>query len=224
VGPLKVVIAEDSVLFREGLAALLDRYGHTVLAQTGTAPELFSRVTNAQEQQPDLVITDVRMPPHHGNDGLTTALKIRHSCPQIPIVVLSQYIADAYARQWLHVQPGAVRPAGIGYLLKERVGDVMEFMHAIETVAAGGIVVDPDVIHSLLGPGRARRNAQLTPREEETLALMARGLTNAEIAENMNLTVAGVAKHVSNVFSSLHLGPETGNRRVLAVLDYLGRN
>lgn len=220
---MKIIVADDSVLFREGLSSLLTHFGHNVIDQAPDAPSLSSRVSNRLKPAPDLVITDIRMPPHRGNDGLNAALHIREQQPHIPIIVLSQYVADAYALQWITASSKHQRPAGLGYLLKERVGDVSDFMHALNAVAAGGVVIDPDVVQSILKPGKSNRLQLLTPREEEVLAHMARGLTNAEIANAMYLSTAGVAKHISGIFTNLNLDAETGNRRVLAVLEYVAQ-
>lgn len=221
---MKIIVADDSVLFREGLSALLTQFGHEVIEQTPDAPSLSKRVSSRQEPAPDLVITDIRMPPHRGNDGLNAALRIREQQPHIPIIVLSQYVADAYALQWITASGKQQRPAGVGYLLKERIGEVSDFMHAVHAVAAGGVVIDPEVVQSILKPGKSNRLQLLTPREEEVLSHMARGLTNAEIASEMYLSAAGVAKHISGIFTSLNLDQETGNRRVLAVLEYVAQS
>lgn len=216
---MRIAIAEDAALFREGLALVLEKFGHTVSVQVDTAPALLAAVRDRDDI--DLVLTDVRMPPHEGNDGLLAAIQIRSTHPTLPIVIMSQYVADAYAVQWLHASNDTAQAAGLGYLLKERVGDVTAFLRSIDVVAAGGIVMDPDVVRRLVQRAPVSEIEQLSPRERETLGLMARGMSNVEIAEDMSLTVAGVTKHVGRIFMKLGLEPETGNRRVRAVLTYL---
>ena len=215
---MRLLLAEDSALLREALTALLERLGHTIVATAETAPELltaFRRLTDAGAP-PDLVLTDVRMPPGNSDDGLLAALDIRAAHPGQPVMVLSQYIADTYARELLTVPGGAT-----GYLLKDRVNRVRDFATALETVAAGGTVIDPDVVQHLLAGSRPGPLDRLTAREREVLALMADGRSNAEIAKDLTLTDAAVSKHIGNVFAKLDLGPIEENRRVRAVLTYL---
>ncbi|WP_454131436.1 response regulator transcription factor [Microbacterium lacticum] len=215
---MRLLLAEDSTLLREALTALLERLGHTIAATAQTAPELlaaFERLAGVNDP-PDLVLTDVRMPPGNSDDGLRAALDIRAAHPTQPIMVLSQYIADTYARELLTLPEGA-----IGYLLKDRVNRVRDFAAALETVAAGGTVIDPDVVQHLLGGSRPGPLDSLTTREREVLALMADGQSNADIAAALTLTDAAVSKHIGNIFTKLGLSPVEDNRRVRAVLTYL---
>lgn len=211
---LRVVIAEDLALLREGLVGIVERAGHEVLAAVETAEALLAYV---RHDPPDLVVTDVRMPPGHSDEGLRAAAEIRLAHPGIGILVLSQYVADAYLDGLLDT-PG---PGGMGYLLKDRVGHVREFLDSIDRVAAGGLVVDPEVVRQLL----ARRRddgplAALTEREREVLSLMAEGRTNGSIAAQLVVSEAAVRKHVGNIFAKLALDPDS-DRRVSAVLAYL---
>ncbi|MEV0149371.1 MULTISPECIES: response regulator transcription factor [unclassified Nonomuraea] len=211
---MRVVIAEDAVLLREGLAGLLERFGHTVLAAVGDAPSLIEAAT---EHRPDAVVTDVRMPPGFSDEGLRAALELRRARPELAVLVLSQYVEQTYAAELLDSEGGA----GIGYLLKDRVGDVREFVDALDGVAAGGTIVDPEVVRQLL---RRRRDPlrRLTPREQEVLGLIAQGRSNASIARELFVTEAAVAKHIAGIFTKLDLPPAAdGHRRVLAVLAYL---
>jgi DNA-binding NarL/FixJ family response regulator len=207
------VLAEDSLLLREGLASILDRAGHEVRDTVGDAGTLLAVV---RKEPPDVVITDVRMPPNHSDEGLQAAAAIRAELPQIGILVLSQYVADAYLSTLLESTTG-----GIGYLLKDRVGHVADFLESLDRVAGGGTVVDPEVVRQLLA---RRRNdgplAALTPRELEVLALMAEGRVNASIAEQLVVSEAAVRKHVGNIFAKLRLD-DGRDRRVSAVLTYL---
>lgn len=215
---MHLLLAEDSALLREALTALLERLGHTIAATAQTAPELlaaYGRLTDA-DHPPDLVLTDVRMPPGNSDDGLRAALDIRAMHPAQPILVLSQYIADTYARELLTLPEGA-----IGYLLKDRVNRVRDFAAALETIAAGGTVIDPDVVQHLLGGSRPGPLDSLTTREREVLALMADGQSNADIAGALTLSDASVSKHIGNIFTKLGLSPIEDNRRVRAVLTYL---
>ncbi|GAA3143932.1 response regulator [Nonomuraea roseoviolacea] len=213
---MRVVIAEDAVLLREGLIGLLERFGHTVAAAVGDAPSLVEAV---EEHRPDVVVTDVRMPPGFSDEGLRAALELRRARPAPAVLVLSQYVEQTYAAELLDSGGGA----GVGYLLKDRVGDVREFVDALGRVAAGGTVVDPEVVRQLL---RRPRDPllRLTPREREVLALIAEGRSNASIAGALFVTEAAVAKHIAGIFTKLDLPPAAdGNRRVLAVLAYLRR-
>ena len=215
---LSIVLAEDSVLLREGVIGILNAAGHRVLAAVGDGPALIAAVA---EHEPDLVITDVRMPPGHSDEGLRAAADLRADRPGLGILVLSQYIADAYLPSLL-AAPG---PGGIGYLLKDRVGHVREFLDALERIAAGGTVIDPEVVRQLLS--RRRQDAPLealSPREREVLAFMAEGRTNGGIAAAMFVSEATVRKHVGSIFAKLDLD-HAADRRVLAVLTYLrGQN
>lgn len=209
---VRIVLAEDSVLLAEGLVRILERAGHEVIATVSDATSL----REVDLTGVDLVITDVRMPPGDGDDGLRAALDLRSRRAALPVLVLSQYVAAAYARRLLSSEQGGA----VGYLLKERVGRVDDFLRAIETVVSGGIVVDPEVISKMFGSAVIDR---LTPREREVLARMARGDSNSEVAAALVVSDAAVAKHVSNIFAKLDLPPETENRRVRAILMYLAQ-
>ncbi|MEU8378193.1 response regulator transcription factor [Streptosporangium sp. NPDC048865] len=214
---MRVVIAEDSVLLREGLARLLADGGIETVGVAGDGPGL---VTMVDEHDPDLAVVDVRMPPTHTDEGLRAALEARARRPGLPILVLSQYVEEQYATEL--IGGGA---AGVGYLLKERIADVAEFLDAVRRVAAGGTVIDPEVIGQLLG--RQRKGGpleSLTVRESEVLALMAEGRSNTAVAGRMLVTEGAVEKHISSIFGKLGLEPAADDhRRVLAVLAYLGR-
>ncbi|MER6116956.1 response regulator transcription factor [Streptomyces sp. NPDC001743] len=211
---MRIVLAEDSVLLREGLIGLLERFGHQVVAGAGTADELIGAVA---AHRPDIVVTDVRMPPGFSDEGLRAAIELRTRQPGLPILVLSQYVQRAYAEELLDSADGT----GVGYLLKERIGDVEEFIDALHRVAAGNTVVDPEVVRQLI---RRRRDplARLTAREQEVLALMAEGRSNASIAAAMTVSEGTVSKHFGSILGKLDLSlDDTTNRRVLAVLAYL---
>lgn len=213
-GSLRVVLCEDSLLLREGVVGVLERFGHAVVADLGDASALEEAVT---EHRPDLVITDVRMPPTFSEEGLVAALALRRRWPGLAVMVLSQYVQPTYATELLDVPSDA----GVGYLLKERIGDVAEFASAVATVAAGGTVLDPDVVRTMV---LAKRDplSRLSPREREVLALMAQGRANTEIAETLVVSDAAVAKHIGGIMTKLDLPPQAeGHRRVLAVLAYL---
>ncbi|GLX23950.1 MULTISPECIES: response regulator transcription factor [Streptomyces] len=212
---LRVILAEDSVLLRAGLTELLTLGGHRVLASVGDAPALLRAVA---AERPDVVVTDVRMPPGLRDEGLRAALELRSADPSLPVLVLSQYVATAYATQ-LFTGGSA---AGLGYLLKDRVGEVEEFLDALRRVHEGQTVIDPEVVRVLLAPRPANEPlARLTPREREVLALMAEGLNNQALAARLFITEASVVKHASSIFTKLDLDPTEGNRRVLAVLAHL---
>lgn len=215
---MRIVIAEDSVLLREGLTRLLAEYGHEVVDALGDATRLLASVG---ERDPDLVIVDVRMPPTHTDEGLRAAVELRAARPATPVLVLSQYVEERYATELL-----AMGTAGVGYLLKERVADVREFVEACVRVAGGGTALDPEVVAQLLGRSRRRGPLEsLTPREREVLGLMAQGLSNVAIAEALVVSGGAVEKHISNIFAKLDLPPsELEHRRVLAVLRYLGED
>ncbi|KUN13095.1 LuxR family transcriptional regulator [Streptomyces canus] len=211
---LRVVLAEDSVLLREGLIGLLGRCGHEVVAAVGDAQALIAAV---EEHGPDIVVTDVRMPPGFQDEGLHAAIRLRESRPALPVLVLSQYVQRTYASELLDSGDGT----GIGYLLKDRVGQVEEFVDALSEVADGGTVVDPEVVRQLL---RRRRDPleRLTPREREVLALIAEGKSNGAIARELVISEAAVGKHIGGILTKLDLPPaDETHRRVLAVLAYL---
>ncbi|MEU6917145.1 response regulator [Streptomyces olindensis] len=211
---LRLIVAEDAVLLREGLIGLLQRVGHEVVAAVGDADALMTAV---RADRPDLIVTDVRMPPSLSDDGLRSAVALREEFPGLPVLVLSQYVERSYALRLLDSGGGA----GVGYLLKERVSAVADFVSAIERVAAGGTVVDPEVITQLV---RLRQDPleRLSAREREVLALIAEGRTNASLAKHLFISEAAVNKHIGNIFNKLDLPVDTeGHRRVLAVLAFL---
>jgi len=211
---VRVVIAEDSVLLREGLAGLLGRFDFEVVAAVGDASALIKAV---DETRPDLVITDVRMPPGFSDEGLRAAVALRNSHPGLPVVALSQWVQHSYAGELL----GSGGGRAIGYLLKDRVADVTEFVDKLRRVAAGGTVVDPEVVRRMMLAGRDPLG-HLSPQESEVLALVAEGQSNAAIARRLGLSEAAVGKHIGNVLAKLHLPlSDDTNRRVLAVLTYL---
>ena len=211
---IRVVIAEDGVLLREGLAGLLQRFGMRTVAVVGDAETLKTAVA---EHTPDLVITDIRMPPGYADEGLRAAVELRRAHPGLAVVALSQYVQHGYAADLLDSGDGR----GVGYLLKDRVVDVEDFIAALRRVAAGGTVVDPQVISRLVRR-RSDPLSSLSPREREVLAVIAEGHSNAAIARRLVISEAAVGKHVGNIFTKIHL-PQTDdtNRRVLAVLTYL---
>ena len=211
---MRVVIAEDSVLLREGLARLLDEAGFEVVEAVADGEQLLRSVA---DKMPDVVVADVRMPPTHTDEGLRAALVIRQRWPSTAVLVLSQYVEERYATELL---AGDTR--GVGYLLKDRVADVDEFVAALRRVGAGGAALDPEVVSQLLLRGRRRPLDALTPREQEVLKLMAEGRSNGAIAAALVVTDGAVEKHVSSIFTKLGLQPtDTDHRRVLAVLSYL---
>ena len=213
--PIRTVVADDSVLLRDGVVRLLADSGFEVVAAVGDAESLLDAAT---EHDPDLCIVDVRMPPTHTDEGLRAAIEIKRRTPNVAVLVLSQYVEERYAGELL---TGNV--SGVGYLLKDRVIDVDDFLASLRRVAAGGSAVDTEVISQILGRSRNRAEIdRLTPREREVLTLMAEGLSNAGIAERLVVSAGAVEKHISNVFMKLGLEPEEGaHRRVLAVLTYL---
>ncbi|BCJ44025.1 DNA-binding response regulator [Actinoplanes ianthinogenes] len=212
---MRVVIADDAVLLREGLVRLVEENGHTVVAAVGDGPSLVAAI---REHRPDVSIVDVRMPPSHTDEGLRAAVAARAEVPGTPILVLSQYVEVSYADDLLADRRGAV-----GYLLKDRVSLVADFLDGLRRVAEGGTVLDPEVVGQLLV--RRRRDdplRSLTPREREVLGLMAEGMSNTAIARKMVVTDGAVEKHVRNIFTKLDLHQdEEQHRRVLAVLAYL---
>jgi DNA-binding NarL/FixJ family response regulator len=214
--PLRVVIAEDAALFREGLARLLADRGHEVVAAVGDADALLAAVSR---HRPDVAVADIRMPPTHTDEGLRAAIELRRDHPGTGVLVLSQYIETRYAARLLEGNA-----AGVGYLLKDRVADVAEFADALARVAAGGTALDPEVVSQLVRASRQVQGiAALTPRERDVLALMAEGRSNAGIAGALVVSAGVVEKHVASIFGKLGLPPsDADNRRVLAVLRYLG--
>ena len=216
---MRIVIAEDSAVVRAGLAEILADSDHEVVAAVGNADDLLAAVA---EHRPDVAVVDVRMPPGYADEGLRAAIAIRRDHPPTGVLVFSQYIETRYAADLLGAASGG-GAGGVGYLLKDRVGDVEEFVEALSRVAAGGTALDPEVVMQLLGASR-RNDAltTLTPRERDVLALMAEGRSNAAIAEILVVSDRSVEKHVGNIFSKLGLPPsDTDHRRVLAVLRYL---
>jgi DNA-binding NarL/FixJ family response regulator len=213
--PLRVVIGEDDVLLREGVARILTDAGLEVVARSGDADELLKR---ALTYRPDVVIADVQMPPRFQEDGLRAAMELRRRAPQIGVLVLSQFCEPAYVMDLV-----GEHPEGIGYLLKERVGNVTAFVDAVTRVAAGGSALDPEVVARMLGRRKREGPLQyLTPRELAVLAAMAEGLSNLGVAETLLISNASVEKHVTSIFRKLSIAPtDSENRRVQAVLTYL---
>ena len=213
---MRIAIAEDSVLLREGLARLLADEGHQVTAAESD-PERFLRAVAADT--PDAVVVDVRMPPTFTDEGLRAALVVRDRWPAVGVLVLSQWVEERYATELI-----SGRPDGVGYLLKDRVADVAEFLDALARVAGGGSALDPEVVAQLLARSRYPLGA-LTPREREVLALMAEGRSNTAIARALAVSGGAVEKHINNIFAKLGLAPAEGDhRRVLAVLRYVNGN
>lgn len=213
---MRVVIGDDSVLLREGIARLLREEGIDVVEGAGDAVELMAAV---ERLSPDLAIVDVRMPPTYSDEGLRAAIEIRQRWPEVALLVLSQFVEERYASELL-----AGETSGIGYLLKDRVGDVGEFVEVVDRVASGGTALDPDVVRQLLA--RSHKTdplGRLTPREREVLSLMAQGKSNNAIAEDLVVSLGAVEKHVTNIFMKLDLVPDDNlyHRRVMAVVRYL---
>ena len=211
---MRVVIAEDGLIVREGIAGILRKFGHEVVAAVGDAEALASAV---EALRPDIVVTDVRMPPGFADEGLQAAIRMRAADPGLPVLVLSQYVEQTYAAELIESD----HEAGVGYLLKDRIGEVTEFVEALQRVAAGRTVVDPEVVRQLLGRRKAPLQ-RLTPREREVLALMAEGRSNTAIARGLVVSEAAVAKHIGSLLAKLDLPPDADDhRRVRAVLAYL---
>jgi len=212
---MRVVVADDSVLLREGVVRLLEENGFEVVGQAGDAEDLIRKV---RAHKPDVAVVDIRMPPTNTDDGLRAALEIRAELPDTGVLVLSQYVEEGYALDLVGESAG-----GVGYLLKDRVADIERFVDSVRRVADGGSALDPEVVSQLVG--RARRDdplAELTPREREVLELMAEGRSNNAIAEHMVVTERAVEKHVTSIFAKLGLAPAPeDHRRVLAVLAFL---
>jgi DNA-binding NarL/FixJ family response regulator len=211
---VRVVIAEDGLIVREGIAGILRRFAHEVVAAVGDADALENAV---RALKPDIVVTDVRMPPGFADEGLQAAIRMRAADPSLPVLVLSQYVEQTYAAELIESD----HSGGVGYLLKDRIGEVTEFVEALERVAAGRTVVDPEVVRQLLGRRRAPLQ-RLTPREREVLALMAEGRSNTAIARALVVSEAAVAKHIGSLLMKLDLPPDADDhRRVRAVLAFL---
>lgn len=212
---MRIVIAEDNAILREGLAQLLIEREHEVVARVADASELVAAV---DEWHPDVAVIDIRMPPTFTDEGLVAAVGLRRSRPELGVLVFSQWVETRYAAELL-----ADRPAGVGYLLKDRVADVNEFMEALDRIAAGGTALDPEVVGQLMGSGRrASALERLTDREREVLAHMAEGHSNSALAAQLHITERAVEKHISSIFTKLDLPPSTAHhRRVLAVVTYL---
>jgi DNA-binding NarL/FixJ family response regulator len=212
---VRVILAEDSTLLREGVARLLIEEGHEVVAAVGDATELIRVI---EQCQPDVVVTDVRMPPHHTDDGLRAALRIRRDWPLVGVLVLSQYVENRYAAELITSRSGRV-----GYLLKDRVAQVDEFLAALDRVGSGGTAFDPEVVRQLLArTTHVDPLDRLTPREHDVLGLMAQGLANAGISTELHISQSAVEKHVIAIFEKLELPRSSGlSRRVVAVLRYL---
>lgn len=216
---MRIVIAEDSAVIRAGLAEILADRGHEIAAAVGNAQDLQAAVA---EHRPDAAVVDVRMPPDHTDEGIRAAIAIRQAHPGTGVLVFSQYIETRHAAELLGAADCGA--SGVGYLLKDRVGDVGEFVDALSRVAAGGTVLDPEVVTQLLRASRRTDGlSALTAREREVLALMAEGRSNGAIADTLVISERAVEKHVANIFSKLDLAPsDADHRRVLAVLRYLG--
>jgi DNA-binding NarL/FixJ family response regulator len=212
---IRVVVGEDQPIFRDGIVRVLEEGGFEVLGTAADATDLTRKV---RAHHPDIVVTDIKMPPDETDDGLRAALELRTADPELAVLVLSQYLEDRYA-----LELAAEGPEGVGYLLKEKVGETRTFIEAVRRVARGGTAMDPDVVARLMG--RKRRDSpldDLTKREREVLALMAEGRSNPGIAEELVVTVGAVEHHVTNIFDKLGLRQAAGeHRRVLAVLEYL---
>ncbi|PRX53278.1 LuxR family two component transcriptional regulator [Nonomuraea fuscirosea] len=212
---MRVILADDSVLLREGLTRLLDDAGHEVVAAVGDAPALLDAVGR---HRPDVAVVDVRMPPTHKDEGLRAALEIRERLPGVGVLVLSQYVEQHYAARLL-----AGSTEGLGYLLKDRVSEVGDFLDSLEGVRAGGTAFDPEVVRQLLArTTRADPLSRLSPREGEVLRLLAQGFVNAAVAERLHVSLSTVEKHVNAIMEKLDLPRDPGySRRVLAILRYL---
>jgi DNA-binding NarL/FixJ family response regulator len=215
-GPLRVVVADDDALLREGIASLLETAGHKVVGRARDAPDLLVKV---RSYAPDVAIVDVRMPPGNADDGLVAAIEIRRAQPEVSVLVLSQHLEPTYMLELVGDDA-----SGVGYLLKDRVREVAEFVDAVERVAAGGTAFDPGVVNSLVAGRRRSRLDDLTSRERDVLALIAEGRSNRAIAKQLHLSSRAIERHAQAIFQKLQLpDSEDDNRRVLAVLALLGR-
>lgn len=216
------MLAEDSVLMRDGLVALLERAGHEIVATFSTADQIRGALDQDGADLPDLLVSDVRMPPDETDDGLRAAVQIRDRYPALPVLLLSQWSAGEYLRRLMASVRADPDAGGVGYLLKDRVAHMRDFLSAVTTVAAGGILVDRQVVSALMErPDRGL--ASLSPREQDVLQMVSAGATNHQIAAQLHLSEGAVVKYVSAIFDKLGISAEDGNRRVLAVLTYLGR-
>ena len=212
---MRIVVAEDLYLLRDGIVRLLEAFGHEVVATAATGPETLDALLS---HRPDVAVIDVRMPPTNTDEGLTAALSARREVPGLPVLILSQHVEQLYARELIADQAG-----GVGYLLKDSVFDAEQFVDSLERVAAGGTALDPAVITKLLArPASASQLAGLTARERSVLALMAEGLSNAAIAKRLFLSESAISKYTTTTFDKLGIeADDSANRRVLAVLTYL---
>ena len=213
---MRIVIGEDEALLRTGLTHVMQAAGFDVVAAVGNAHEL---VRSAEEHVPDIVVTDIRMPPDHKDAGLRAALEIRRQHPEIAVLVLSQHLQRAYAVELL-----GDRPSGVGYLLKQRIADIDTFTEDLRRIAAGGTVLDPEVVSLMVARARGHHDAldRLTPRQQQVLALMSEGRTNASIARTLSITERAVVQHTSHIYDELDLAlSDDDHRRVLAVIRYL---
>ena len=215
--PIRVVVAEDLFLLRDGLVRTLTEHGFTVAAAVDTGPSLRKAIV---DERPDIAVVDVRLPPSFTDEGLQVAIEARRQRPGFPVLVLSQYVEQLYARELLADGNGSV-----GYLLKDRVFNTEQFVEAVRSVAGGGTAMDPQVVAKLLSRGDARgRTTELTPRERDVLELMTAGRSNAAIGQQLTLSISAVTKHIASIFAKLDLpASDDDNRRVLAVLAYLNR-
>ncbi|KHO24629.1 response regulator transcription factor [Mycolicibacterium setense] len=211
----RLAIAEDNAILRDGLTQLLLERGHEVVAKVGTADQVREI---AETLRPEVFVIDIRMPPTFTDEGLIAAVSLRHACPDVGVLVFSQWVETRYAAELL-----AGNPEGVGYLLKDRVADIGEFDAAVRRIAAGGTALDPEVVRQLMGSRRSGDAlARLSPREREVLALMAEGHSNSALAEQLSVSERAVEKHIGSIFTKLDLPPSTAHhRRVLAVVTYL---
>ena len=213
--PLRIVVADDNALLREGIASLLEEAGHQVVGRSGDADDLLLKI---RSYAPDVAIVDVRMPPGYADDGLVVAVETRRSHPDVAVLVLSQHLEPAYMLELVGDDA-----SGVGYLLKDRVRDVAEFVDAVERIAAGGTAFDPEVVKSLVGGHQQSAVDELTERERSVLSLIAEGRSNRAIGKQLHLSARAVERHVQGIFQKLDLPEsEDDNRRVLAVLALLG--